>query len=238
MKIRFIGTVAVLLVLTGCAGVPVETAADETPAPTATQFSPPTTTPTATPTSTPRPLPAPTRTATPEEAPEIEIVTVRITGKGVVFEGAGGVVVNMMTYYYDAGSVLSVLKDVLGVTPVDYPMEGKPLSPYIGVGKGWDFGGLLLVDQGPEGYAGWRYRLIATAPSVNGVALLAPGDFAVGDPIADTEAVYGYPPNFHEGMGTSTGYFEPPYSWQSTIAYLLAENDSTAITLISAPSGA
>lgn len=175
--------------------------------------------------------------ATPEPEAPHEIAAIRITGPGVMFEGADGTVYEFASSFGPPSALLDALKDALGITPVPYP-SSEPLYRYVEAGTtAWDFGGLIVADQGAGGFGGRRFKIMVTVASIEGVQIVTPGGFTVGDPIADTTALFGKEPSFYEGMGTSNSFFEGAYTMDNPKMSVVAEGASTTITLIIAPTG-
>ncbi|MCU1409711.1 MAG: hypothetical protein JWR04_418 [Rhodoglobus sp.] len=166
---------------------------------------------------------------------------IRVTGAGIVFEGADGTVVDFVSSFQDADLLVSELEDVLGVAPVPYPTS-EPLYLYVESGTtAWNFGGLIVADQGSGGYGGRAFKLIATVPSIGGVAIVTSGGFTIGDPIADTTSFFGQAPHFYDndyaGTGTQNSYSDGTYTMQNPKVSVVAEGRSTIISLIIAPTG-
>ncbi len=160
---------------------------------------------------------------------------IRLTGKGFTLEGANGEVYDNLSFFNRPSQAIDMLEHVLGVepTPADVPesLNGLP-------GPAWSFDGLLVIDGGETPFAGWRYTLVATAPTVQGVPVVGLGGLAVGDPVADYASILGGDARYIEGYGTYADASEPPYSWASANITYFAEGTSTTFTRIIAPTGA
>lgn len=219
---------AAVLLLSGCAATAPAAVESSVPSPTATHSATATPTPTPTPTGT-----SPGTGGQVEGSIQTSTAAIRITGSGMFLEGADGADLESLSYFASSANAIDLLTRALGFAPV---VVDPPAELFL-TGPAYDFGGLMVIDNGPDPYAGRQFTVAMTAAELNGVALVALGDISVGDPMSDFTALSGWEPN-PPVNGITVGYYgELPYSWANAHVQYISRGGST-ITMIAAPQGA